>query len=87
MLRQATESYRKFYEAAATDGTSSALFEHSARNLAEVLSYIIMGYLLLDDTLRDETYKSSCRYWAEQSLGWAQHNLAITDSRVQGCGR
>ena len=87
MLRQATETYRKLYAAAATDGTSSALFEHTARSLTEVLSYIIMGYLLLEDTLRDEAYGTSCRYWAEQSLGWAQHNLAVTDSRLHGCGK
>ena len=77
LLREATETYRSLYADAATDGTSSELFEHSARSLAEVLSYIIMGYLLLEDALRDEAYSASCHYWANQSLGWAEYKKSL----------
>ena len=77
MLRQATETYHKVYEAAATEGTSSERFEHTTRALTEILSNIIMGYLLLLDSLREERFAVSCRYFAKESVGSAAQHLAM----------
>ncbi|MBP5644615.1 MAG: acyl-CoA dehydrogenase, partial [Bacteroidales bacterium] len=75
-LRRATETYKQLYEAVSANGTTDDLFEHNTRALTEVLSYIIMDYLLLLDTLRDESYMASCRYFAQEAIGWATYSLA-----------
>lgn len=61
-LRKATESYSTLYELATANGTSDPLFESSARNLTEAIAYIIMGYLLLLDSIRDERFAKSCKF-------------------------
>lgn len=76
VLRKATESYRKLYDLAAAEGTTSERFEHYTRALTEVLSYIIMGYLLLLDSLREARYLNSCRYFVKEAIGEANKHLA-----------
>ncbi len=76
MLRQATKDYHKVYEAATTEGTTSERFEHTTRALTEIISNIIMGYLLLLDSLRAPRFATSCRYFAKESLGTAAQHLA-----------
>ncbi|MBP5547672.1 MAG: acyl-CoA dehydrogenase family protein [Bacteroidales bacterium] len=75
-LRKATESYKKLYELAAAECTTSERFEHQTRALTEVLSNIIMGYLLLLDSQRDERFMKSCKYFVKESIGEVNKHLA-----------
>jgi hypothetical protein len=74
-LRQATVLYNRFYEMATVDGTTSERFEHCTRALTEVLSYIIMGYLLLLDSQRDARFLKSCQYFVRESIGQASRHV------------
>ncbi|MBO7490141.1 MAG: acyl-CoA dehydrogenase family protein [Bacteroidales bacterium] len=76
VLRKATESYRRLYDLAAAEGTTSERFEHNTRALTEVLSNIIMGYLLLLDSLRETRFLSSCKYFVKEAIGEVNKNLA-----------
>ena len=76
ILRQATALYKRFYELAAGDGTTTERFEHCTRALTEVLSYIIMAYLLLLDSQRDARFLQSCRYFVRESIGQASRHVA-----------
>ncbi|MBP5516115.1 MAG: acyl-CoA dehydrogenase family protein [Bacteroidales bacterium] len=75
-LRKATEEYKKMYELAASEGTTSERFEHNTRALTEVLSNIIMGYLLLLDSQRDGRFMKSCKYFVKESIGEVSKHLA-----------
>ena len=75
-LRKATEEYKKFYELAAAEGTTSEKFEHSTRALTEVLSNIIMGYLLLLDSQRDERFMKSCKHFVKEAIGEVSKHIA-----------
>ncbi len=75
-LRKATEDYKKLYELAASEGTTSERFEHETRALTEVLSYIIMGYLLLLDSQRDGRFMRSCQYFVKEAIGEVNKHLA-----------
>ncbi len=75
-LRKATEDYKRLYELAATEGTTSERFEHATRALTEVLSYIIMGYLLLLDSQREERFMASCKYFVKEAIGEVNKHLA-----------
>ena len=75
-LRKATAAYNRLYELASIDGTTSERFEHTTRALTEVLSNIVMGYLLLLDSLRDARYLTSCRYFVKESIGRASQHVA-----------
>ncbi len=75
-LRKATGEYKKFYELAAAEGTTSELFEHQTRALTEVLSNIIMGYLLLLDSQRDERFMKSCKYFVKEAIGEVSKHIA-----------
>lgn len=76
VLRKATGLYSKLYDLAAAEGTTSERFEHSTRALTEVLSNIIMGYLLLLDSQRDARFMKSCRYFVKESIGQVSQHLA-----------
>ena len=76
VLRKATEQYKRLYELAAAEGTTSERFEHSTRALTEVLSNIIMGYLLLLDSQRDARFLKSCKYFVKESIGQVSQHLA-----------
>ena len=76
VLRQATALYKRFYELAAGEGTTTERFEHCTRSLTEVLSYIIMAYLLLLDSQRDARFLKSCRYFVRESIGQASRHVA-----------
>lgn len=76
VLRKATEQYKRLYELAAAEGTTSNRFEHSTRALTEVLSNIIMGYLLLLDSQRDTRFLKSCKYFVKESIGQVSQHLA-----------
>ena len=76
VLRQATALYKRFYELAAGEGTTTERFEHCTRALTEVLSYIIMGYLLLLDSQRDARFLKSCQYFVRESIGQASRHVA-----------
>jgi len=76
VLRKATEGYKKLYDLATVDGTTSERFEHTTRALTEVLSNIIMGYLLLLDSLRDDRFLASCRYFVREAIGQASQHVA-----------
>ena len=80
VLRKATVSYRRLYELATVDGTTSDRFEHSTRPLTEVLSCIIMAYLLLLDSLRDGRYLKSCRYFVRESIAQASRYVAALEN-------
>ncbi len=76
VLRKATGLYSKLYDLAAAEGTTSERFEHSTRALTEVLSNIIMGYLLLLDSQRDTRFLKSCKYFVKESIGQVSQHLA-----------
>ena len=76
VLRKATGQYKRLYELAAAEGTTSERFEHSTRALTEVLSNIIMGYLLLLDSQRDARFLKSCKYFVKESIGQVSQHLA-----------
>ena len=76
VLRKATGLYSKLYELAASEGTTSERFEHSTRALTEVLSNIIMGYLLLLDSQRNARFLKSCKYFVKESIGQVNQHLA-----------
>jgi alkylation response protein AidB-like acyl-CoA dehydrogenase len=76
VLRKATDDYKKLYELAAAEGTTSERFEHTTRALTEVLSYIIMAYLLLLDSQRDVRYMDSCQYFVKEAIGEVSKHLA-----------
>ena len=76
VLRKATGLYSKLYDLAAAEGTTSERFEHSTRALTEVLSNIIMGYLLLLDSQRDARFLKSCKYFVKESIGQVSQHLA-----------
>lgn len=76
VLRKATGFYSKLYDLAAAEGTTSERFEHSTRALTEVLSNIIMGYLLLLDSQRDARFLKSCKYFVKESIGQVSQHLA-----------
>ena len=65
-LRKGVERYNAMYDNAATEGTSAPRFEHHARRLTEQVALIIMGYLLLFDSVRDNAYTDACRWITEQ---------------------
>ena len=76
VLRKATDDYKKLYELAAAEGTTSERFEHTTRALTEVLSYIIMAYLLLLDSQRDVRYMDSCQFFVKEAIGEVSKHLA-----------
>lgn len=76
VLRKATDNYKRLYELATADGTTSERFEHTTRALTEVLGNIIMGYLLLLDSLRDARFLASCRFFVRESIGQASQHVA-----------
>ena len=80
VLRKATEAYKRLYELAAMDGTTSDRFEHMTRALTVVLSDIIMGYLLLLDSLRDARFLASCRYFVRQSIGQVTRHIVALEN-------
>jgi len=80
VLRQATALYKRFYDLAAGEGTTTERFEHCTRALTEVLSYIIMGYLLLLDSQRDARFMKSCQYFVRESIGQASRHVAELES-------
>jgi hypothetical protein len=80
VLRKAMEAYKRLYALATVDGTTSDRFEHMTRALTVVLSDIIMGYLLLLDSLRDPRFLASCRYFVRQSIGQASRHIAALEN-------
>lgn len=85
LLRKATDGYRRLYELVSSEGTTSERFEHSTRALTEVLSNIIMAYLLLLDAIRatDEQrgrFLDSADYFVCESIGDVNKHLAIYEN-------
>lgn len=66
MLREGADHYKAMYDNAATEGTSTPRFERQARKLTEQAALLIMGYLLLFDSIRDSNHTDACHYIAEQ---------------------
>ena len=80
VLRKATEGYKRFYEGATAEGTTSVRFEHATRALTEVLASIVMGYLLLLDSLRDARFLKSCRYFVREAIGQVARHIAALEA-------
>ena len=80
VLRKATDGYKRFYEMAATEGTSSVRFEHATRALTEVLASIVMGYLLLLDSLRDARFLKSCQFFVRESIGQVSRHCTVLEN-------
>ncbi|MBQ6957278.1 MAG: acyl-CoA dehydrogenase family protein [Bacteroidales bacterium] len=80
VLRKATDGYKRFYEMAATEGTSSVRFEHATRALTEVLASIVMAYLLLLDSLRDARFLNSCQFFVRESIGQVSRHIAALEN-------
>ena len=81
VLRKATAAYSRFYELATVDGTTSERFEHMTRALTDVLGNIIMGYLLLLDSLRDARFLKSCKYFVGESIGQVTRHITVLENR------
>lgn len=88
LLRKATEDYKKLYEQMQQHPSDQMDFH---RNLADLLSYIIMGYLLLDDVSRqlagDTTMSRSllpsARYMCGLAFAEGQKGLAMQSAYIQ----
>ena len=80
VLRKATEGYKRFYEGATAEGTTSERFEHATRALTEVLASIVIGYLLLLDSFRDARFLKSCRYFVRESIGQVSRHIAALEN-------
>ncbi|MBR3065280.1 MAG: acyl-CoA dehydrogenase family protein [Bacteroidales bacterium] len=80
VLRKATDGYKRFYEMAATEGTSRVRFEHATRALTEVLASIVMAYLLLLDSLRDARFLKSCQFFVRESIGQVSRQIAALEN-------
>ena len=80
VLRQATAEYGRFYELAASEGSSSERFEHATRALTEVLASIVMGYLLLLDSMRDERFLKSCKFFVREAIGQVSRHIATLEN-------
>ena len=80
ILRKATDGYKRFYEMAAMEGTSSVRFEHATRALTEVLASIVMGYLLLLDSLRDARFLKSCQFFVRESIGQVSRHCTVLEN-------
>ena len=80
VLRKATAEYRRFYDMAAVEGTSSERFEHATRALTEVIASIVMGYLLLLDSLRDARFLASSQYFVREAIGQVSRHIAALEN-------
>ena len=80
VLRKATEGYKRFYEMATVEGSTSERFEHATRALTEVLASIVMGYLLLLDSFRDARYLKSSQYFVRESIGQVTRHIAALEN-------
>ena len=80
VLRKATEGYKRYFDMATSEGTTSDRFEHETRTLTEVIASIVMGYLLLLDSLRDKRFLSSCKYFVRESIGQVSRHIAALEN-------
>lgn len=88
LLRKATEDYKKLYNQMQQHPSDQMDFH---RNLADLLSYIIMGYLLLGDVTRQldgDTSMSrsllpSARYMCGLAFAEGQKGLAMQSAYIQ----
>ncbi len=80
VLRKATEGYKRFYEMATVEGSTSERFEHATRALTEVLASIVMGYLLLLDSFRDARYLKSSQYFVREAIGQVTRHIAALEN-------
>jgi Acyl-CoA dehydrogenases len=78
-LRQMTAEYQKLHEIAAAFGTTSEMYDFNARRMVESVGYIVMGYLLLQDSNRCRCFKKSC----EIMIGLGQAEIAKRSMFVQ----
>ena len=85
-LQDCADTVQQFGSDALKDKYLPRIYEGAtcSMDLTEVLSYIIMGYLLLLDTLtqshiqtiKHSDFMPSCRYFAQEAIGWATYSLA-----------
>lgn len=73
-LRQMTDTYKEMF---ALVDISADRQEHHNRQLTETLAYIIMGYLMLQDTERDPRYLDSCQRIIHLGQAETARNLAL----------
>ena len=78
-LCRCTAVYDESYTSATSEGTTSVRFEHSTRQLTEVLAYIIMSYLLILDSVRDESYTASAQRMVLLTQGESARLRAMLD--------
>ena len=75
-LRGMTEEYKKIFETVSAYGSTSEMYDFHARRMVESMGYIVMGYLLLQDTNRCERFKRSCEVMIAIGQGEIAKNLA-----------
>lgn len=63
--------------ASVLDTKSSALLDFHARRLVEIAGYVLMGYLLLIDSLRDATYERSARNFVRYGQSVCERHHAM----------
>lgn len=71
-----TEAYTKSVEIVNAD-KDSAYIDFHARRLVEMAGHIIMGYLLLQDTMRTETYRTSAEVYIRYGESEVQKHSAM----------
>jgi hypothetical protein len=79
-LRGMTEEYKKIFETVSAYGSTSEMYDFHARRMVESMGYIVMGYLLLQDTNRCERFKRSCEVMIAIGQGEIAKNLAYVQS-------
>ncbi|MFA6350847.1 MAG: acyl-CoA dehydrogenase family protein [Bacteroidales bacterium] len=55
----------------------SGYFDFHARRLVEMAGHIIVGYLLMVDAERDDTYKDSARIWVQRAQAWNRERMLL----------
>ncbi len=76
------EQYVKIVGIMTTPGYSSELYDFHARNVVEAAGYVIMSYLLLQDTNRCRCFKTSC----ENMISMAKVEVAKRLTAVETIG-
>ena len=72
-----TEQYAKAVEL--LNGKDSEYIDFHARRLVEMASHIIMSYLLLIDTQRDESYSASMEIFIDKAKSWNNERFSYVN--------
>lgn len=79
-IRAIKEQYVKLTSIMTTPGYPAELFDFNARNAVETAGYIIMSYLLLQDTNRCRCFKTSCENMITMAKAEVAKRLTLVET-------